>query len=51
MDEHFLTALIAGAINILLSIIVLPLLNKSKLPYTTQIKKHYDEKYTSYHLI
>ena len=42
MDEDILIAIIAGLLNILFSILIPPLLNKTKIPYTSSIKKHYE---------
>jgi hypothetical protein len=42
LEEHLLIAIIAALLNILLSILVPPLLNKSDLPFSVEIKKHYE---------
>ncbi len=42
MEEHLLIAIIAALLNILFSIVIPPLINKSKLPFTQEIKKHYE---------
>lgn len=42
MDEDILIAIIAGLLNILFSILIPPLLNKTNIPYTSGIKKHYE---------
>jgi hypothetical protein len=42
MEEHLLIAVIAASLNILFSILIPPLLTKSKLPFTDEIKKHYE---------
>jgi len=42
MEEHLLIAVIAALLNILFSILIPPLLSNSKLPFTDEIKKHYE---------
>lgn len=42
MEEHLLIAIIAALLNILFSLILPPLINKSKLPFVQEIKKHYE---------
>ena len=42
MEEHLLIAVIAALLNILFSILLPPLLSNSKLPFTEEIKKHYE---------
>jgi hypothetical protein len=42
MEEHLLIAVIAALLNILFSILIPPLLSNSKLPFTAEIKKHYE---------
>jgi hypothetical protein len=42
MEEHLLIAVIAALLNILLSILVPPLLSNTKLPFTNEIKRHYE---------
>lgn len=42
MEEHLLIAIVAALLNVLFSIVVPPLINKSTLPFTQEIKKHYE---------
>lgn len=42
MEEHLLIAIIAALLNVLFSIVIPPLLSNSKLPFTQEIKKHYE---------
>jgi hypothetical protein len=42
MEEHLLIAVIAALLNILFSILIPPLISNSKLPFTQEIKKHYE---------
>ena len=42
MEEHLLIAVIAALLNILFSIVIPPLISNSKLPFTQEIKKHYE---------
>ena len=42
MEEHILIAIIAGLLNILFSILIPPLLNKTHIPFTNEIKNHYE---------
>jgi hypothetical protein len=42
MEEELLIAVIAALLNILFSILIPPLLSNSKLPFTNEIKKHYE---------
>ncbi len=42
MEEHLLIAIIAALLNILFSIVIPPLISNSKLPFTQEIKKHYE---------
>jgi hypothetical protein len=42
MEEHLLIAVIAALLNILFSIIIPPLISNSKLPFTQEIRKHYE---------
>lgn len=42
IGEELLIAIIAALLNILFSILIPPLLNKSKLPFVVEIKNHYE---------
>ena len=42
IEEELLIALIAALLNILFSILIPPLLNKTKLPFIVEVKNHYE---------
>lgn len=42
IEEDILIAVIAGLLNLLLSILIPPLINKTDIPFTNEIKNHYE---------
>jgi len=42
LNEHFMIALVAAALNFLLSMVLPSLLKDSKLPFAEEIKKNYE---------
>lgn len=42
IEEHLLIAIIAALLNVLFSIVIPPLISNTKLPFTEQIKNHYE---------
>ena len=42
IDEEILIAIVAGLLNILFSLLIPPLLNQSDIPFTNEIKNHYE---------
>ena len=42
MEEEILIAIITGLLNLVFSILIPPLLNKTDIPFTNEIKNHYE---------
>ena len=42
IDDHLFIAIVAAFVNIILSLFIPPLISDSDLPFTQEIKNHYD---------
>lgn len=42
IDDHLLIAIVAAFVNILLSLFIPPLISDSDLPFTQEIRNHYE---------